>query len=65
MHGLYNHQGLNSLFQLHQTKDKVLFYFMYIFYSPVGYELNEAIPPNYKAGTTRGEVRSLLRAVSN
>ena len=26
MHGLYNHQGLNSFLQLHQAEDGVLFY---------------------------------------
>ena len=26
VHGLYNHQGLNSFLQLHQAEDGVLFY---------------------------------------
>ena len=39
VHGLYTHQGLNSFFQLHQAEDEVLFYSMYIRYSPVEYDM--------------------------
>ena len=39
MHDLYAHQGLNSFFQLHQAVDEVLFYSMYILFSPVGYNM--------------------------
>ena len=39
MHGLYTHQGLKSFFQLHQAEDEVLFYSIYIPYSPLGYKM--------------------------
>ena len=39
VHDLYAHQGLNSFFQLHQAVDEVLFYSMYILFSPVGYDM--------------------------
>ena len=39
VHCLYTHQGLNSFFQLHQAEDEVLFYSMYICYSPVEYDM--------------------------
>ena len=34
MHALYTYKGFNSFFQLHQAKDEVLFYSMYIPYFP-------------------------------
>ena len=49
MHSLYTHQGLDSFFQLHQAEEEVLFYSMYIPYSPV-VELNTALLQTVKLG---------------